>query len=157
MRRWWETSGHQACLVQATRLGKQLKPRMFVNVAEAVFCGDDGVPDFNSLISRSVDADVFAYGFDLLALDGDDLRSQPLEMRKAKLAKLLARSRDGIVLTEHMDAELGTLMFKQVCRMGLEGIVSKRRDKPYVAGRCKTWVKIKNPASPAARRIEEGT
>jgi bifunctional non-homologous end joining protein LigD len=48
-------------------------------------------------------------------------------------------------------------MFKHACRMGLEGIVSKRRDKPYVAGRCKTWLKVKNPASPAARRtFEEG-
>ena len=56
-----------------------------------------------------------------------------------------------------MDGELGPVMFKHVCRMGLEGIVSKRRDKPYQAGRCKTWIKIKNPASPAARRIEDGT
>jgi bifunctional non-homologous end joining protein LigD len=55
---------------------RRLKPRMFVIDAEAVFCGDDGVPDFDSLISRHVDADVFAYGFDLLALDGDDLRSE---------------------------------------------------------------------------------
>jgi bifunctional non-homologous end joining protein LigD len=73
-----------------------------------------------------------------------------------KLAKLLARSVDGVILTEHLDGELGATMFKHACRMGLEGIVSKRRDKPYVAGRCKTWLKIKNPASPAARRIEEG-
>ena len=77
---------------------------------------------------------MFAYGFDLLALDGDDLRGEPLDTRKAKLAKMLARSRDGIVLTKHMDGELGPVMFKHACRMGLEGIVSKRRDKPYQAG-----------------------
>lgn len=56
-----------------------------------------------------------------------------------------------------MDGELGEVMFKHVCRMGLEGIVRKRRDKPYVAGGSKHWLKIKNPASPAVRRIEEGT
>jgi bifunctional non-homologous end joining protein LigD len=114
-------------------------------------------PTFDRLISRRVDADVFAFGFDLLALDGEDVRSQPLEARKAKLLKLLAGSDNGIILNEHMDGELGSVMFKHACRMGLEGIVSKRRDKPYVAGRCKHWVKIKNPASAAARRIDEGT
>jgi ATP-dependent DNA ligase len=134
---------------------RRLKPHMFVIDAEAVFCGDDGVSDFDRLISRRVDADVFAYGFDLLALDGDDLRLQPLEKRKAKLAKVLARSVNGILLTEHIDDELGAVMFKHACRMGLEGIVSKRRDKPYVAGRSKHWVRVKNPASPAVRRVWE--
>jgi bifunctional non-homologous end joining protein LigD len=130
---------------------------MFVIDAEAVFCADDGTPDFDQLISRRVDEDVFAYGFDLLALDGDDLRDQPLERRKVLLARVLRRSADGIVLNEHMDGELGVTMFKHVCRMGLEGVVSKRRDKPYQPGRSKTWLKIKNPASAAARRLEEGT
>jgi ATP-dependent DNA ligase len=50
------------------------------------------VPDFDQLVSRRVDADVFALGFDLLALDGNDLRSQPHDARKGKLTKLLARS-----------------------------------------------------------------
>lgn len=136
---------------------RRLKPRMFVIDAEAVFCDDTGMPDFDRLISRRVDADVFAFGFDLLALDGDDLRSQPLEVRKAKLLKLLVRSDDGIILNEHMDGELGSVMFKHACRLGLEGIVSKRRDKPYQAGRSKHWIKFKNPASPAAMRIEEGS
>jgi bifunctional non-homologous end joining protein LigD len=100
---------------------------------------------------------VFAYGFDLLALAGEDLRQEPLDRRRAKLARVLTRSTDGIVLSEHMDGELGAVMFKHACRMGLEGIVSKRRDRPYVAGRSTTWLKIKNPASAAARRVEEGS
>src|SRR5262249_44256889 len=124
---------------------------------EAVFCRDDGIPDFDQLISHRVDAEVFAYGFDLLAFNGEDLRSQPLERRKAKLASVLSGSIDGIVLTEHLDGHLGAVMFEVACRMGLEGIVSKRRDKPYQAGRSKHWIKVKNPASPAVRRIEEGT
>ena len=127
---------------------RRLKPRAFVIDAEAVFCGDDGVPDFERLMSRRVDREVFAYGFDLLALDGEDLRPRaagaaPRQARRA----CLARSTDGIVLSEHMDGELGAVMFKHACRMGLEGIVSKRRDRPYVAGRSTTWLKIKNPAS----------
>jgi bifunctional non-homologous end joining protein LigD len=73
-----------------------------------------------------------------------------VDTRKAKLTRLLVQSVEGIVLTEHMDGELGAVMFKHACRMGLEGIVSKRRDKPYVAGRSKHWIKIKNPASQAA-------
>jgi bifunctional non-homologous end joining protein LigD len=104
---------------------------MFVIDAEAVFCAEDGTPDFEQPISRRVDEDVFAYGFDLLALDGEDLRNQPLERRKVMLARILRRSADGIILNEHMDGELGAAMFKHACRMGLEGIVSKRRDKPY--------------------------
>jgi bifunctional non-homologous end joining protein LigD len=136
---------------------RRLKPRAFVIDAEAVFCSEDGVPDFERLMSRRVDREVFAYRFDLLALDGDDLRPQPLEQRRAKLTRVLAQSMDGIVLSEHMDGELGAVMYRHACRMGLEGIVSKRRDKPYVAGRWITWLKIKNPASAAARRIEEGS
>jgi bifunctional non-homologous end joining protein LigD len=133
-RRGYDWSGRFPRIIDQAR---RLKARTFVIDAEAVFCDDTGMPDFDRLMSRRVDADVFGYGFDLLALDGEDLRTQPLEIRKAKLFKLLARSDDGIVLSEHMDGELGSVMFKHACRMGLEGIVSKRRDKPYVAGRCK--------------------
>jgi ATP-dependent DNA ligase len=136
---------------------RRLRPSAFVIDAEAVFCGDNAVPDFERLMSRRVDREVFAYGFDLLALDGDDLRHEPLDRRRAKLTRVLAHSKDGIVLSEHMDGQFGPVMFKHACRMGLEGIVSKRRDKPYEAGRSKHWIKVKNPASPAARRIEEGT
>jgi ATP-dependent DNA ligase len=60
---------------------------------------------------------VFAYGFDLLELDGEDLRPPPVERRKA----MLARSLDGIVLTEHLDGKLGDTMFRHACRMALRG------------------------------------
>jgi bifunctional non-homologous end joining protein LigD len=100
---------------------------------------------------------VSTYGFDLLALDGEDLRPQPLDRRRARLARILARSTDVIVLSEHLDGDLGPVMYRHACRMGLEGIVSKRRDRPYLAGRSTTCLKIKNPASAAVRRIEEGT
>ena|SRR5215218_5229217 len=57
--------------------------------------------------------------------------------------------------TKHI-AEDGALVFEHACRMGLEGIVSKRRDFPYRSGRSKSWLKIKNPASPSMLRVREG-
>jgi bifunctional non-homologous end joining protein LigD len=99
---------------------------------------------------------VVLYAFDLIELDGDDWRPQPLVERKAKLAKLLSRAHDGIFFNEHREDD-GALIFKHACRMGLEGIVSKRRDFPYRSGRTKSWIKVKNPASPAMLRVENGT
>ena len=52
---------------------------------------------------------------------------------------------------------MGALMFEHGCTMNLEGVVSKRRDMPYRAGPSKQWLKIKNPASPAMLRLEEGS
>jgi bifunctional non-homologous end joining protein LigD len=66
---------------------------------------------------------------------------------QASLAKLLSRAGDGIYLSEHLAGD-GTIIFEHACRMGLEGIVSKRRDFPYRSGRSKCWIKVKNPASP---------
>jgi bifunctional non-homologous end joining protein LigD len=92
----------------------------------------------------------------LLELDGDDWRPRPLEERKAKLAKLLSKVGDGIYLSEHLAGD-GGIIFEHACRMGLEGIVSKRRDFPYRSGRSKCWIKVKNPTSPAALRKHDGT
>ena len=95
------------------------------------------------------------YAFDIVELDGDDWRARPLEERKARLAKLLSNARDGICFNEHL-AEDGATVFKHACLMGLEGIVSKRRDLPYRSGRSKCWIKVKNPASPAMLRVLDG-
>jgi bifunctional non-homologous end joining protein LigD len=75
------------------------------------------------------------------------------EQRKGKLEKLLARTQ-GVRLSEHMEGQ-GAIIFQYACKMGLEGIVSKRRDMTYRSGRVKSWIKVKNPASPAALRIIE--
>jgi bifunctional non-homologous end joining protein LigD len=91
-----------------------------------------------------------------LELDGEDLRPIPLEQRKARLRKVLSRRRAGIVYNEHLDGD-GATIFQHACRLGLEGVVSKRRDLPYRSGRVKSWLKIKNPKSPAALRIEDRT
>jgi bifunctional non-homologous end joining protein LigD len=119
---------------------------------EAVVCGDDGVSDFDRLHSQGWDGAVFLYAFDVLEIDGDDLRQEPLERRKARLEKVLARAGAGIQFNEHADLD-GATVFAAACKMGLEGIVSKRRDFPYRSGRSKGWVKVKNPASPAMLRV----
>ena len=119
-------------------------------------CGDDGVSDFERLHSRNHDAQVILYAFDLLELDGEDLRPLPLEERKARLAKLLRRAPTGIHLVEHESGD-GSKIFEAACQLGLEGIVSKRRNASYRAGPCKAWLKTKNPASPAILRLEDGT
>ena len=118
---------------------------------ELVVCDDAGVSSFERLRSRQHDHAVFLYAFDLLALDGQDLRRDPLETRKATLASLLRKSAAGISLCEHLEAD-GDLVFRHVCKMGLEGIISKRRDSRYSSGATPNWVKSKNPHSPAVLR-----
>jgi ATP-dependent DNA ligase len=108
---------------------------------EAVILGVDGISDFNALHSGKHNEEVQLYAFDMLAGDGDDMRTLPLSMRKANLARLLARRPDGIF-------EIGPDLFQQACKFGLEGLVSKRRDRPYRAGRSPDWVKVKNRKHP---------
>jgi bifunctional non-homologous end joining protein LigD len=90
-----------------------------------------------------------------LELNGDDLRPLPFSKRKARLARLLARAAAGLAFNEHIEAD-GAAVFQHACKMGFEGIVSKRLDKPYRSGRSGDWIKTKNPDSPAARRFQEG-
>ena len=89
------------------------------------------------------------YAFDLLELSGDDLRREPLEVRKATLASVLAKAGAGIRFCEHLDFDDGAAVFQHACRMGLEGIVSKRKDSLYRSGRSPDWLKMKNPACAA--------
>jgi ATP-dependent DNA ligase len=93
------------------------------------------------------------YAFDVLALDGDDIRSLPLSMRKTNLARLLARRPDGIFVAPYEAGEIGPDLFRKVCEFGLEGLVSKRADRPYRAGRSKDWIKVKNREHPATERV----
>jgi len=134
-----------------------LKNRMkqFVIDGEAVVLGVDGVADFNALHSRKHDHEVQLYAFDMLARDGDDMRGLPLSMRKTNLARLLARRPDGIFVAPFEQGEIGPDLFRAACNMGLEGLVSKRRDRPYRAGRSPDWVKVKNRTHPAMERVKE--
>jgi bifunctional non-homologous end joining protein LigD len=122
---------------------------------EAVILGVDGFPDFNALNSRKRDDEVQLYAFDILALDGEDLRTLPLSLRKTNLARLLARRPDGIFVAPFEQGEIGPDLFRAACDLGLEGLVSKRRDRPYRAGRTPDWVKVKNRLHPAMERVKE--
>jgi bifunctional non-homologous end joining protein LigD len=116
-----------------------------------VVLGVDGVADFNALHSRKHDHEVQLYAFDIMALDGEDLRALPLSMRKTNLARLLARR--GIFVAPFEAGEIGLDLFRAACGMGLEGLVSKPRDRPYQAGRSKHWVRVKNRRHPALSRV----
>src|SRR4051794_25803652 len=72
-----------------------------------------------------------------------NLRREPLERRKAALEKLLRRTGHGVQLNEHLEAE-GPLVFERACRMGLEGIVSKRKGSWYHSGRSRAVVRWLN-------------
>jgi bifunctional non-homologous end joining protein LigD len=69
------------------------------------------------------------------------------------LDRLLARRPDGILVNPFERGEIGPGLFEAACRMGLEGIVSKRRDRPYQAGKSRHWLKIKNRRHPAMARV----
>jgi ATP-dependent DNA ligase len=129
--------------------------RQFVIDGEAVILGVDGYSDFNALHSGRHNEEVQLCAFDVLAMDGDDLRDLPLSMRKANLARLLARRPDGIFMSDFEQGEIGPDLFRKACEFGFEGLVSKRRDRPYQAGRSKHWIKVKNRKHPAMSRVME--
>jgi bifunctional non-homologous end joining protein LigD len=83
------------------------------------------------------------WAFDLIELNGDDVRRDPLAVRKATLERILARAAPGLRFNEHLDEEDGPLVFEHACKLGLEGIVSKRRDSPYSSGGSRHWIKSK--------------
>lgn len=131
----------------------KLKSSMIID-AEAVIQGPDGVADFEALHGRTRNAEAFAYVFDLLMLEGEDLRRLPWRERRAKLERIFGRSKRGLVLSLAVVGR-GPEVYSAACRMGLEGIVSKRVDAPYRSGSVKTWLKIKNPNAPATLRLKE--
>jgi ATP-dependent DNA ligase len=131
-----------------------LKPRSIVLDGEAVVCGEGGVSDFNRLRVHGANDEAFLYAFDLLELDGEDCRREQLVDRKGTLERLLRKARAGIRYSEHLTSD-GAAIFASACKMGLEGIVSKRRDSRYQSGRSRDWIKVKNPESPAMLRLQE--
>lgn len=131
----------------------KLRQSRFILDGEAVVLGVDGISDFNALHSRKVDHEVQLYAFDCLALGGDDLRRLPLEMRKTNLAQLLRGRPEGIFVAPFEQGEIGPELFEAACRMGLEGLVSKHRERAYKGGRCDHWIKVKNRAHPAFSRV----
>jgi bifunctional non-homologous end joining protein LigD len=120
----------------------------------AVRCapGADGRSDFNALHSNRQNSEVQLCAFDVLAMGGEDLRTLPLSMRKTNLERLLRGRPDGIFVNPFEIGAIGPDLFRAACNRGLEGLVSKRSDKPYRGGRSRDWIKVKNRSHPAMVR-----
>ncbi|MBZ9863238.1 DNA ligase D [Mesorhizobium sp. CA12] len=125
----------------------RLKCRDAIIDGEIVVLADSGISSFPllqaDLSARRADRFVY-YVFDLMRLDGKDLRREPLVERKQALAELLGQQPEHSALrfSDHFH-EPGKVMLQHVCRMGLEGVVSKRADAPYRSGRGLSWIKSK--------------
>src|SRR3954471_14485096 len=122
----------------------RLNAKSAVLDGEVVVIGPGGKPDFQAL-RRNLNKHSRAlayYVFDLLELNGNDLRNRPLTARKAALQKLLAKAPDSIRYVEHFDTDALKVM-RAACNLGLEGIVSKIAASPYKPGRQESWVKSK--------------
>ena len=121
---------------------------------EAIVCDENGVADFELIRGHGTAANAVHCAFDLLELDGRDLRRRPIEERKGLLTQLLRGSNASIVLNKHYEDD-GAIVFREACRLGCEGIVSKRLGSTYRRGRSPLWLKVKNPNAPAVKREAE--
>jgi ATP dependent DNA ligase domain len=98
---------------------KHLKVRSCLIDGEVVCCDAQGMTSFQ--LHRRNEPQAFLYAFDLLELNGTDLRREPIEVRKATLASILPKSRHGVRLNEHLEHPEGHVVFQHACKMGLEG------------------------------------
>jgi bifunctional non-homologous end joining protein LigD len=111
---------------------------------EAVAFGESAY-DFHALRSRTGAQSACLIAFDLIQIDGEDLRGRPVEDRRARLEVLLLPNRpDGLLFSAAIEGD-GPEVFAHAAGLGLEGIVSKRLGSRYRSGRCTDWVKTKNP------------
>jgi bifunctional non-homologous end joining protein LigD len=127
----------------ATWIGEHLRVESAVLDGEIACVDDTGRPVFRDLLFRRRQCVFIA--FDLLYLNGKDLRTLPLIERKAMLKNLLRRKRSRILYLDHVESD-GRLLFEQIVKMDLEGIVCKRKDSPYKVTEkpSRYWIKIKN-------------
>ena len=134
----------------------KLQVRSCLIDGEAVVCDENGLAVFELIRRHDAGERAVLSAFDLLELDGKDLRRRPIETRKALLAKLLREhqrfegSHLSLVLNEHYEED-GAIVFREACKLGCEGIVSKRLGSIYRRGRSPLWLKVKNPNAPAAK------
>ena len=113
------------------------------------------MPSFERLRYRRADDAVFLFAFDLLEINGQDLRREPIEVRKRQLASLLRAARVGLQLNEHVDALPGEVVLRHACKPGWKTSCPSARGSPYRFGRSPDWLKMKNPQAPAVKREAE--
>jgi bifunctional non-homologous end joining protein LigD len=130
---------------------QRIKAKSFTIDGEAVVVSPDRLSKFEELRRRTAADAAVLYAFDLIEHDGEDLRDRPFLDRKDALAQLLRDTPAVILLNEHIAGD-GPTVFEHACRLGAEGIVSKRVDSTYRSGPCSVWIKVRNPASVAVQR-----
>jgi bifunctional non-homologous end joining protein LigD len=131
-----------------------LPARSFLIDGEAIVTDAKGLAVFDLIRRQRHSSDAVLVGFDLIELEGEDLRGSPIEYRKRQLSKLVRGPHAGIVLNEFFEGN-GKILFEHACKLGCEGIVSKRLGSRYRSGRSPHWLKVKNPAAPAVKREAE--
>ena len=131
-----------------------LPANSFLLDGEAIVTDAKGLAVFDLIRRQRHSSEAMLIGFDLIELDGEDLRGSTIEHRKRKLAKLVRGPHPGIVLNEFFEGD-GDILFEHACKLGCEGIVSKRLGSRYRSGRSPHWLKVKNPAAPAVKREAE--
>jgi bifunctional non-homologous end joining protein LigD len=138
-----------------------LPVRSCVVDGEAIACDDNGLAVFELIryhrrpsSHRYQRRPISLCAFDLLELNGRDMRSAAIEERKGALADLLRSPHGGIAFNENFSGD-GATIYEHACGLGCEGIVSKRLGSPYHAGRSPHWIKVKNPKAPAVKRENE--
>ena len=132
----------------------RLPAHSFLLDSEAIVTNERGLAVFDLIRHQRHGNDAVLIAFDLIEFEGEDLRRTPIEQRKRKLAKLVRGPHPGIVLNEVFEGD-GDILFEHACKLGCEGIVSKRLGSTYRSGRSKYWVKVKNPKAPAVKREAE--
>jgi bifunctional non-homologous end joining protein LigD len=138
----------------ANWIGEHLRVESAVIDGEIACVDEAGRPIFRDLMFRRRQCVFIA--FDLLFLNGNDLRALPLIERKVALKKVLRRKRSRILYLDHVERD-GRLLFDQIVRMDLEGIVCKQRDSPYKVTEkpSRYWIKVKNTHYSQLQRREE--
>jgi bifunctional non-homologous end joining protein LigD len=117
----------------------------FIIDGEVCLLDDKGLPRFEDMRARTMRKGIDLvnfFAFDLLFLNGRDLRNEPLIERKEKLRKLMPRDHPRIAYVDHIETE-GEFLFKHAVSAGMEGVIAKRAESLYVAGRSREWLKAK--------------
>jgi bifunctional non-homologous end joining protein LigD len=123
----------------------RVRARTLLLDGEVAYVAEDGRTDFQSLqnaMSAHDRSRILYFPFDLLHFDGVDLRKEPLAFRKDKLRTVLAGEGPPLRMSDDVSGD-GEAFFRRCCEIGLEGIIAKRADRPYVSGRTRDWVKVK--------------
>ena len=120
---------------------------------EAIICDDNGLSTFDLIRNPRRGNIATLRAFDILELKSEDIRNWPIEDRKAVLKMLLQQApHPGIAYNRHFDVE-GSIVFHHACKLGCEGIISKRFGSPYRSGRSDDWIKVKNPKAVRINKV----